>query len=284
MRLGGPVFASCDGPEQWIAELRRLGYSAAYCPVDERADDATVRAYGEAAGQAGIVIAEVGIWNNPLSTDEAARRQAVERCVARLDLADRIGAGCTVNIAGSLGPKWDGPFAADLTEDAFALIVESVRRILDAARPKRTFYTLEAMPWMYPESPEDYLRLLRAIDRKSFAVHLDPVNWINSPPRFLHNAAFVREMYRLLGPYVKAVHIKDTRLNAGFTALVEEVRPGLGSLDYQTLLTESERLSPDLPLMLEHLKTAEEYDQAAAYVRQQASQAGIAIRLPTQAR
>jgi sugar phosphate isomerase/epimerase len=280
MRLGGPVFTALDGPAAWVAELKRLGYAAAYCPVDERSDDATVRAYADAAAKAGIVIAELGIWNNPLTSDEPKRRQAIERCVARLDVADRIGAKCTVNIAGSLGPKWDGPFPGDLTDQAFDLTVQTVREIIDDAKPKRTFYTLEAMPWMYPESPDDYLRLINAIDRRQFAAHLDPVNWINSPPRFLHNDAFIREMYRKLGPYVQAVHIKDTRMNPGFTALIEEVRPGLGSLDYQTLLTESERLSPDLPLMLEHLKTAEEYDQAAAYVRSEAHRAGVSIKRP----
>jgi hypothetical protein len=62
MRLGGPVFdndAKTD-PERWIAALGRLGYRAAYCPVDENADDATVRAFADAAARADIVIAEVG--------------------------------------------------------------------------------------------------------------------------------------------------------------------------------------------------------------------------------
>ena len=60
MRLGGPVSEHTDDPEQWVAELRRWGYSAAYCPIDESQGGEVVRAYARAAETANIVIAEVG--------------------------------------------------------------------------------------------------------------------------------------------------------------------------------------------------------------------------------
>ena len=139
MRLGGPVFggdAVTRDPDAWIAALRARNYRAAYCPLDERADDATVRAFANAARAADIVIAEVGAWSNPLSPDDATREKALALCRERLALADRIGARCCVNIAGSRGPKWDGPHPDDLTEDTFALLVETVRAIIDAVKPR----------------------------------------------------------------------------------------------------------------------------------------------------
>ena len=33
MRLGGPLFATADTPESWVAAVRAAGYRAAYCPV-----------------------------------------------------------------------------------------------------------------------------------------------------------------------------------------------------------------------------------------------------------
>ena len=33
MRLGGPVHEEFDDPEGWVEALKRLGYTAAYCPV-----------------------------------------------------------------------------------------------------------------------------------------------------------------------------------------------------------------------------------------------------------
>jgi hypothetical protein len=65
----------------------------------------------------------------------------------------------------------------------------------------RTFYTLETMPWMYPDSTDAYLRLLRAVDRPRFAVHFDPVNLISSPQRCFCNADLIRDFIARLGPH-----------------------------------------------------------------------------------
>src|SRR5262249_7419625 len=126
MRLGGPLCTEFADPEGWIAALRQHGYTAAYCPVGSDADHATVEAYAEAARVAGIVIAEVGAWSNPLSDDPEARRAALARCREQLALADRIGARCCVNIAGSRSERWDGPHPQNFSEETFEQIVETL--------------------------------------------------------------------------------------------------------------------------------------------------------------
>ncbi len=267
MRLGGPVFGDISTPTKWIAAVRVAGYRAAYCPVKSDAPDTTIATYAQAAREADIVIAEVGAWSNPLSKDDKTRREAREFCKRQLELADKIGAVCCVNIAGSLGEKWDGPCAEDLTAEAFDLIVESVQEIVDSVQPESTVYTLETMPWMYPDSPQSYLDLMQAIDRKSVAVHLDPVNLINCPTRYFHNAAFLRECFALLGPQIVGVHAKDILLRQNLTVHLDEVRPGLGGLDYRVFLEEMGKLPPDTPFMLEHLPSEAEYQLAAEFVR-----------------
>ena len=276
MRLGAPIPTSSD-PESWIAALQARGYRAAYCPLSGAEDLATIRAYEMAARAAGIVIAEAGAWSNPLSPDEAIRQAALEKCRTMLALADEVGARCCVNIAGSRGAKWDGPHPADLTPETFDLIVDTTRAIIDAVHPVRTYYTLEPMPWMYPDSIESYLALVRAIDRPQFGVHFDPVNLINSPQRYFAQRDFVREFIARLGPAIRSVHAKDIHLQDRLTVHLDEVRPGLGELDYHSLLRELDRLDPDLPLMLEHLPQAGEYDLAAAYVRGVAGEIGVTL-------
>ena len=276
MRFGGPVAYAGD-PEAWAADARRRGYSAVYFPSGD-ADDSAVMGIVKSAEAAGLVIAEVGAWSNPLSPDEGTRSAALENCRAKLALADRSGARCCVNIAGSRGRKWDGPSPEDLTDATFDLIVESVRSILDAVKPTRTFYALEPMPWMYPDSAESYLRLLRAVDRRQFGVHLDPVNLVCSPQLYFGNAALIRECFVKLGPHVRSCHAKDILLAENLTVHLSEVRPGLGALDYAVFLKELDRLEPDAPLMLEHLKTDEEYRLAADYVRSVARRAGVQFR------
>lgn len=285
MRLGGPVFVQEMDPERWVAAVKAAGYRAAYCPVTADGweyakaigDEDEIKAYSAAAAREDIVIAEVGAWSNPLSPDAETRRKAIEHCQRQLALADAIGARCCVNIAGSCGAQWDGPHTDNLTGETFEQIVATVREIIDQVQPRSTYYTLEPMPWIYPDSPESYLELIRAIDRERFAVHLDPVNMINCPRRYFNNGAFLSECFTKLGPYIQSVHAKDILLEERLTTHLDEIRPGLGGVDYRTFLREMAKLPADTPLMLEHLPAEQEYRSAAGYVRAVAGELGLTL-------
>ena len=275
MRLAAPVPAPQGDPDLWVRAVQAKGYRAAYLPVDAAAD--RPEEFARAAAEADLVIAEVGAWSNPLAADSEDRAKARRLCAERLALADRAGARCCVNIAGSRGTKWDGPDSRDLTAETFDLIVDTVREIIDAVRPTRTFYTLETMPWMYPDSPESYLELMRAIDRPRFAVHFDPVNLVSSPQRYFRSGDLIRDFCAKLGPHIRSCHAKDILLQPKLTTHLDEVRPGLGGLDYRTLLGELSRLDADLPVCLEHLPSEAEYDAAATHVRGIAAEIGIRL-------
>ena len=277
MRLGGPLFDQITDAAGWVASIKAHGYSAAYCPIGPEADDATVQDYTNAARENNIVIAEVGAWSNPISPNEEERKTAIQKCQDLLAHADRMGALCCVNIAGSRSNKWDGPAADNLSPETFDLIVETTRAIIDNVNPVNTFYTLEMMPWIFPDSPMSYLRLIEAIDRPQCAVHLDPVNIVNSPSRFFDTGRLISRCFELLGPYIKSCHGKDIVLSQNLTVHLDETRPGLGGLDYAVFLKELDKLSPDIPLMLEHLPTEEEYRLAAEYIRSVAGENQIKI-------
>ena len=49
-------------------------------------------------------------------------------------------------------------------------------------------------------------------------------------------------------------------------------------MDYEEFLRGVDRLGPNTPLMLEHLSTPLDYDQAAAFVRSTAERASLTIR------
>lgn len=173
--------------------------------------------------------------------------------------------------------QWVGPDPENLTASSFDLIVETTRAIIDAVKPTRTYFTLEMMPWVFPDSPEACLRLIAAIDRERFAVHLDPVNIVNSPERYFRHGDLIRECFRLLEPFIRSCHAKDALMAMSPVVHIDEARPGLGRLDYATFLRELDRLDPDMPLLMEHLQSAEEYDAAAAYLRGVADREGLAF-------
>ncbi len=245
-----------------------MGYRAAYCPVAPGADATLIKAYQTAAAKNDIVIAEVGAWSNPIDPDQEKAGKAIQKCIDSLALADEIGANCCVNVSGSRNPKhWAGPHKDNLTNATFDLIVETTRKIIDAVKTKHTYFTLECMPWAYPDSADSYLKLIKAIDRRQFGVHLDPMNLITSPKIYFRNGEMIRDCFRKLGSQIKSCHAKDITLREdNAVPQLDEVLAGKGNLEYSVFLTELAKLK-DIPLMMEHLNTADEYAQAAKYIR-----------------
>jgi sugar phosphate isomerase/epimerase len=118
---------------------------------------------------------------------------------------------------------------------------------------------------------------MKAIDRRAFAVHFDPVNMVSSPQLYFRSGDLIRDFVARLGPHIKSCHVKDIILRDQLTTHLDEVRPGLGKLDYPALFASLGTLDADLPVMIEHLPNAEEVDLAAAYLRKAASAAGAAV-------
>jgi sugar phosphate isomerase/epimerase len=259
-------------------EHRRLGYSAAYCPRAKAEDAARAREIERAFAQENVIIAEVGAWVNLLDPDEGKRRANFRYVAERLALAEAVGARCCVDIAGSYHPKiWYGPHADNYSQKFFDATVENCRRLIDEVKPKRTRFTLEMMPWSWPNGPEQYLKLIRAIDRKAFGVHLDVCNGINGPERMYRNAEFITECFRKLGPWIVSCHAKDLQWVVEMNVHFLEVIPGRGQVDYRALLRELARLPADVPLMMEHLKTAEEYEEGKKYIQGVARELGLSF-------
>ena len=280
MRLGASLHTHSDNPKEIARAYVDAGYSAAVCPPVSLDQPERIRALREAFARYDVMLAEIGVWNNMLDPDPARRAANVEANAQALALADELGVLCCVNIAGSFNPtRWDGPHPRNLSEEAFELTVQNVRQIIDAVKPRRTRYSLETMPWVIPDSADSYLRLIEAIDRPMFGVHLDPVNLINCPARYYDNAEVLSECFSKLGPWIVSCHGKDIIMRDQLTVHLDEVRPGLGTLDYKVFLRELSRLPRDVPLILEHLEP-DEYTLAREYVVGVAAEIGLSFHMP----
>lgn len=277
MRLAGPAFA-CRGLDAHLAYARGHGYRAVVLDqilADE--GEAEAARLGASVRAAGLVVAEVGAWCNPIARDPGERAAAIALCQRRLAVAEAAGARCCITTGGSFNPR-DRLGPEDVGREAFAALVESVRAIVDAVKPVRTAFALETLPWLHPHSPESYAELLAAVDRPGFAVHLDPVNMINCPERYFASGAFVERCLRLLGPRLRSVHVKDCTMAGERLVHIAQCRPGLGRFDHAALFRALAALGdPDLPVVLEHLPSEAEYDAAAAHLRGVASGLGLAL-------
>jgi sugar phosphate isomerase/epimerase len=276
LRLGAPVSVPGDDPQALAKAHRAKGYRAAYCPNIRLDDGERIRATVEAFARHDVAIAEVGRWVNLLDPDPEARRKNLATVTEGLALAEAVGARCCVDIAGSFSTtSWFGPHPDNLSLRFFDAAVENARAILDAVKPKRTAFCYEMMAWSLPDSPDACLRMLKAVDRKGFAVHLDPCNLVHSPERYYRSNDLVRECYAKLGPHVASVHAKDLTWDVEMAVHFREIRNGLGSIDYGVFLAEHARHAPDAPLMLEHLPNEAEYDAARDHVRAAGERIGL---------
>jgi sugar phosphate isomerase/epimerase len=276
IRLGGPVFLKSADPEELAREHRRLGYSAAYCPDAKASDRDHTRAIQKAFASQNVVIAEVGAWKNMLDPDAEKRRANLEYVVERCELAEAVGARCCVDIAGSYNPTvWYGPNPKNLSKQFLDATVENCRHIIDTVKPKRTKFTIEMMGWNLPDGPDAYVDLIKAVNRPAFGVHLDVCNGINSPKRFYENAAYIRDCFQKLGPHITSCHAKDLKWIVELNVHFLEVVPGRGEIDYKAYLGGLAGLPTEVPLMLEHLKTAEEYDEGKRYIQRIGASMGL---------
>jgi sugar phosphate isomerase/epimerase len=243
VRLGGNGIAGGDGDPFAFARAHRVyGYGAAYCPPASIKDAARLADIEKAFAAENVTIAEVGIWRNLVTRDDAVRKAHREIAVEKLAIADAVGARCAVSYIGSYEPGSDyGPNAHNLSQDAFDDAVEAARYLIDTVKPKRAKFALEMEQYSLPDSVDMYVRLIKAVDRPAFACHVDPVNLVMTPRVYFDTAALLNEI-------------------------------GKGALDYRVFLARLDKLPGEVPLMMEHL-TDPEY----AIARDEIFRAGDAI-------
>jgi L-ribulose-5-phosphate 3-epimerase UlaE len=132
------------------------------------------------------------------------------------------------------------------------------------------------MQFVLPDSAEACRDLILAVDRPAFAAHLDPVNIILTPRQYFASGDVIRHCFDLLGRWIVSCHAKDLILRNQLALHFDEVRLGLGKLDYRAYLTELDRLPGDVPLLLEHLPD-EEYAPARDHLFAVADEIGIVL-------
>jgi sugar phosphate isomerase/epimerase len=275
IRLGGhglPV--GSEDPYAFARAHKAFGYAAAYCPPAKITDTARLTEIRKAFEAEGVMIAEVGIWKNLITPDDATRRAHRAYAAELLAVADEVGAKCAVSYIGTYLAGSDyAPHPKNMSDEAFDDCVATVRELIDTVKPKRAKFALEMMQYSLPDSVENYRELILAVDRREFAAHLDPVNLVFTARQYFNTGALIRECFEKLGPWIASCHAKDIVLHHQAALHFDEIIPGDGKLDYRTVLGELDRF-PDVPLMLEHL-TDPDYARARDYIFSVGDEIGV---------
>lgn len=267
MRLGISSSLEHSSPADWAEKMAGLGCRSVVFPVNCESSSETIDAYVIAAKEKNLQIAEVGIWKNAIAQNETERNAAMEYSIGQLKLADRIGARCCVNVAGSAGPLWDGGYRENYSQKTWDATVRMIQEIIDEAKPQNTWFTIEPMPFMIPTGPEEYLKLIEDVNRDRFAVHMDIINMINTPERYFFPEQFTEHCFELLGDRIKSCHMKDIVLIQQLTFQLKECACGEGSYCLERYVELADKLDPDMPMIIEHLASDQDYYDSVSYVK-----------------
>jgi sugar phosphate isomerase/epimerase len=289
IKLGRGNIAYTGDPEAYVRVQAAQGYTSINMPPLKSGDRDEIKALAKAVANSGLVIGEAGAWRNLVAHDEARRKANLDFAADTLAVADELGVLCCVAYHGTVGHPGDpwqlsdnydyGPHPGNRGEAGFQRMLATARYLLDTVKPKRTKFSLEQVPWLVTGTPQEYLRLIKAVDRPQFGAHIDAANMIVSPSWYFDTPGMLREGFELLGPYVVSAHAKDIVMKGGpgrISFHMDEVPVGEGNLDYRAYLRELDALGRDVPLMLEHY-TDPEYDQSRDHIRKVAAEVGVQL-------
>jgi sugar phosphate isomerase/epimerase len=98
---------------------------------------------------------------------------------------------------------------------------------------------------------------------------MDIINMISSAKRYFNAEEFVDECVGVLGSRIKSCHIKDVHLSDSYTLRLEECGPGDGEFPLRYYVLKINEIDPDMPVILEHLNTDDEYIKYMEYLKEE---------------
>ena len=279
LRVGGHVFPrtaqDASDPEVLARLAKAMGYTAVYAPEYlsiDRPDE--IRHARHVFERERLIVAEVGYWENPLDTRPDVRKAVRDEMIRRYQMAEELGAKCVVNTAGSYceGQGYMNHNPRNFSDEHFDDAVDMARYFIDSVRPANTTFAYEVFMYNTVDSPENYARLIRAVDRKMFGAHIDLTNMMRSPRELYMGRELTERCVRLFGDRIVSAHIKDARLvRPAITTMIEERIPGEGEADLEPFIVELHKLPHVVPMMMEHLKDEAEYARGFRYIQRVAN-------------
>lgn len=199
----------------------------------------------------------------PLMDSDLKRRQ---RGLARLHALIRrcrdFGTNRIVTDTGSLSPKspWP-PFPGNRSAEAWAELRRIVAELLQTAADHDVMLLLKPDSAHVLASIADAVRLREELAQPQLGYVLDPANFLIDCP--VHQLNYqLEDLVSRLGPFSPVVHAKDLRYDEHGVATP---RAGRGVLNYGLFFQLLNRVQPDAPVILEHLRP-EEIDTSKTYL------------------
>ena len=261
--------------------VRDMGYSGIFTRFKSNDPHATSRAKAERVRQLltdeNVRLFQVtGYWQNLVTTDENARKEAVRTVQAALQLAGWLGARGIDTGPGSMNPNgpWF-PHKDNWTETSRKQLVKSLKECASTAADTGVYLSMEGHQLVTLESAEVTAAILDEVSSPWVTSDYDSANWITRETVFDTGAA-VKHHFEVLGRHIISCHAKDIWIENGTALHLQDGCPGKGLMDFHTLFREMEMLSPDYPVIVEGA-TSEEMPAVGKLFHQIADELSICV-------
>lgn len=270
-----------DLTSEMCKRVRAMGYSGIFTRFRSNDPHTTPRAKAERVRQLladeNLRLFQVtGYWQNLVTTDENARKEAVRTVQAALQLAGWLGARGIDTGPGSMNP--DGPWFPhkdNWTETSRKQLVKSLKECASAAEAAGVYLSMEGHQLVTLESAEVTASILDEVNSPWVTSDYDSANWITRETVFDTTAA-VTHHFEVLGKHIISCHAKDIWIENRLALHLQDGCPGKGLMDFHNLFRQIEALSPDFPVIVEGA-TSEEMPEVAQLFHKVAAECNIRV-------
>jgi sugar phosphate isomerase/epimerase len=239
-----------------LRRVRALGFSGVFTRFRRNDPHTTPRAKAERARQLfadeGVRLFQAtGYWQNLVTPDENARKEAVRTLQAALRLAGWLGARGIDTGPGSMnadGPWFPHPY--NWTAEARRQLVKSLKEAAPAAEDAGVILSVEGHQLVTLESAAVAAAILDEVDSPWVKSDYDSANWITRETVF-HTAEAINRDFDVLGRHIVSCHAKDIWIENRLALHLQDGCPGKGLVDFRALFRRMEALSPDYPVIVE---------------------------------
>jgi L-ribulose-5-phosphate 3-epimerase len=208
----------------------------------------------------GINVAVLGCYINPIHPDENVRRQSLDRFKEHIRYARDFGCPVVGTETGSLnGDLSYNP--GNHGEEAFNMLVESVRELVKEAEKFGVFVGIEGVSKNTINTPQRMRRMLDTINSANLQVIFDPVNYLNVD-NYKEQEQIIKDSIELFGDRIVILHAKDFTVEG---SQLKVVPPGKGMLNYELLISLLKKRKPFLYTLIEDIRP-EYMDSSKTYI------------------
>ena len=270
-----------DVTPEMCRRVRDLGFSGIFTRFRRNDPHTTTKAQADrfrsVLADAGIRLYQAtGYWQNMVTPDETARREAVRTVQAALRLASWLGARGIDTGPGSMNP--DGPWFPhpdNWTLSAKRQLVKTLNECKSAAEDAGVFLSLESHQLVTLRDAETAQEVLDEVNSPWVRCDYDSANWIRLEEVYDTGRALDHH-FDLLGKHIVSCHAKDIWVENRLAVHLQDGCPGKGTMDFHTLFRRMEQLNPDYPVISEGNST-EELPAVSALFHRIAGELGIKV-------